>query len=67
MFGIPGLENPQVEPLFHGLLQRMQAIGAALSQLQSTANSCGAGAAGVAGQGQTVGGTWQGRATKCFC
>lgn len=39
MFGIPGLDNPQIEPLFHGLLQRMRAIGSALETVQSAISS----------------------------
>lgn len=31
-FGIPGLEHPQVEPFFHGLLHRMANVLAALEQ-----------------------------------
>lgn len=31
-FGIPGLEHPQVEPFFHGLLHRMANLLAALEQ-----------------------------------
>lgn len=50
-FGIPGLEHPQVEPLFEGFLQRMRSITAALEQHQAAARLAGVGAGAGAGDG----------------
>eukprot|EP00752_Nemacystus_decipiens_P012244 g10853.t1 len=38
-FGIPGLEHPSIEPLFSGLLQRMQGVVTALSRHQEEARA----------------------------
>ena len=46
-FGIPGLDHPQVEPFFHGLLQRMTAVLAALEQHQRAALQASSGGAGT--------------------
>lgn len=53
MFGIPRLENPLVEPFFHGLLQRMRSISSALEAIQSAMTSLGASSPEIlSGQGE---------------
>lgn len=50
-FGIPGLEHPQMEFFFQGLLQRMQRISATLERLQAQMTAHGIVPGGLAGSG----------------
>lgn len=52
-FGVPRLENPQVEPFFLGLLQRMASVLVALERHQAAAVAA-ATAAGGRGGGKAV-------------
>lgn len=61
-FGIPELEHPSVEPLFSGLLRRMQSVLGALEQHQAKCEAPAATAAGNAlGRGSGEGGEGEGR------
>lgn len=50
-FGIPGLEHPQLEPFFIGLLQRMTSVLGALERHQSATQLAGV-ARPVVGEGE---------------